>query len=435
MVKNSEIKALLNPIACACFLIVSQSLGISILIFATLTWYLLLLMFAKDEYIIPLFLFFIPFSTVLKVSVNSISFSSIAVILVFILKCLTHRKTKFSPVLILEVLVIVVVTFIASVVNNYGVATSHIMFIFMLVAFPFIAICTKDKVDFEICILYYSLGIIIATILALAYVNNSNLLAYINVFEDDTIVERHCGFYGDPNFYAAQVITAIGGQIILIDQKNKNKQWNILLLIALIVCGASSVSKSFLLCLVWLFVAFLLCRFRNGFGKFTKTLVVILLVLICTFASGIFSNIIDQYLFRFGMADDAASLTTGRSELWKEYLDFLINNPADLILGQGYTSVFKGVRKGSHNAFIQCLYQLGLVGTISFVCWISTLAGSLNKQKVSFPHFMLLIISCFSMWLGLDVMFFDDLFLTVLLFAFGSKYIQDKSKLQENVYV
>lgn len=433
MIKKGETQTLLLSIACACFLLVAQGLGISILIFAALACFLAMMVFAKDECIIPLFLFFIPFSTVLKVSVDSISFSSVGIVLVFALKCLTNLKTKVPTILIISIIGIVITSLLASIINNYGISPSYIMFVGMLVAFPLITIWTNNKVNYETCVLFYSLGIILATILSFIYRDNYNLLAYINVFMDETIVERHCGFYADPNFYAAQIITAIGGQFLLINKKKNMKFWNVILLFALIVCGAYSVSKSFIICFFAVFLAWMFCQVKNGVGNFVKVLFVISVVVAVVLGSGAFSNIVDQYLFRFGMAEDASSLTTGRSGLWREYLDFLINNPVDLLLGQGYTSVFKGVHKGSHNSLIQCIYQLGIVGGVFFAYWFITVVGLLKTRKVKFSYMILLVVSCFSMWLGLDVMFFDDLFLTILLFAFGLKYAQNELKITDEV--
>lgn len=426
MTKKSEISTLLLSLTGAILITLAQVSGNSALILSALAFFLALMVFAKDEDTIPLFLFFLPFSTILKLSPNAISFFSIATVCVFAVKCIKFLGNKFPTNLIICVVGISTVTLVSSLLNGYNINASYFMFMGMLIAFPLIFIWTNNVLKFEKCALFYSIGIILATVLSFIFVNNENLHAYINVFEDQTIVVRYCGFYGDPNFYAAQVVTAIGGQLLVISKKTSNKLLTVVLVIALIICGATSVSKSYILCLVLVITAWLFCQVQKGLGRFVKVLLGLSVIIAVALASGAFSGIIDEYLVRFGASDDASSLTTGRSELWKEYLEFLINNPIDLIIGQGYHSVFKGVRKGSHNTFIQCIYQLGLIGTTFFVFWISTLISSAKLRKVKISYVLLLVLSCFSMWMGLDMMFFDDLFLTIILFIMGMIYAQDE---------
>lgn len=429
MTKKRETITLLAAFACVFFLTFAQMSGARLIIFAALFLYLAILVLAKEEYVIPLMLFFLPWSTILKLSPESISFCSIGLLLIFVLHALFKSERKFSATTVVSVLGIVVVTMASSFINDYGISASYIMFVAMLVAYPLFVYWMRDRVNFETCIHYYSLGIISATVVAFAFGENANLLSYIKIFSDNANIERHCGFYGDPNFYAAQVVSAIGGQLLIINKKNGKTIWNAILTLVLVVCGATSVSKSYLLCFTMVFTAWIYCQIKNGAAKIIKAILCVCLVVVVVLASGAFSDIIDQYLFRFGSADDTASLTTGRSELWMEYIRFFINNPIDFLIGQGYTSVFKeGVHKGSHNTVIQCIYQLGLVGSVFFLWWVVNLVNSVKSGKVKFSYVLLLLISCFSMWMGLDMMFFDDLFLTIVVFAFGLKYAHSRAE-------
>ena len=311
------------------------------------------------------------------------------------------------------------------------------MFLGMLLAFPLVLAWTKDKVSFETCIYFYSLGIILSTVLALLFNNNANLLEYIRVIEEKEVVTRHCGFYGDPNFYSAQVITAIGGQLLIILRNAKGRIiGNIISIAVLIACGLTSVSKSYMLCLVLLAAVGALCFRRKDSGKYFRIFVVAFALFAFALLSiGAFSDIIDQYLLRFTMGDGLSSLTTNRTAIWKAYLKFFFENPLHFLLGQGYTNVLAvDIQKSSHNTIIQCVYQLGIIGSVFIISWFNSVVATLKPGKVKGMYVILLLVACFSMWMGLDFLFFDDFFLTIILFALGLSYIQEEklSKIQKN---
>jgi len=436
MIKRKDVTILTLALVCVGLLTLAQVLGVGFLILGALVCYLAFMITAKDEYTIPLFLFFLPWSAILKMSPESISFYSVATIFVFLFKLLSNFRSKFSAVLIIPVLGLTLLSLVAKFLNGYGIALSYFMFIGMMLAFPLLLKWTGDKVKFEVCITYYSVGIIVATIVSLIFEGNSNLNAYVTVFEDATIVVRHCGFYGDPNFFAAQVITAIGGQLLIINEKTRQKFCNIVFLLSLIACGFVSLSKSYLICLVVVLACWLICQVQKGAGGVAKALLGISVVVAVVLASGAFSDTIDQYIFRFDVADDTAALTTGRSELWEEYFVFFENNPMDLLLGQGYTSVFKeGVHKGSHNTLIQCVYQFGLIGCAFFIVWLAVVMTCIGVHKSKKSSKLLLIVCCFSMWLGLDILFFDDLFLTIIIFALGLRYSQVDAPCSSKLFI
>ena len=78
-----------------------------------------------------------------------------------------------------------------------------------------------------------------------------HMQGYINIYtwENKGLV-RLSGFYGDSNFYSAQLLVAITCNLfLLIFQKGNLKILTVILLVTLIYCGSLSVSKSFILIL------------------------------------------------------------------------------------------------------------------------------------------------------------------------------------------
>ena len=420
-------------IICACLLVGAQALGVSSFIIIAILAFLALVIFSNDEHTIPLLLFFMPFSTIIKLSPESISFSSVAIALVFVIKLLKHYDKPMPTRLIISVCGLGVISLIANLLGGYGVSLGFLMFFGMLFAFPLMTFWAKDRLRLESCVLYYSLGILLATVLSFAFSENDNLLSYIVVMKDQQIV-RHCGFYGDPNFYASQIVTATGLQLLIISKREKGTLINFLLALALTACGAVSVSKSYVLCLAAVVVAWLFCLPRSRVRRrILLSFAVLTAVAAILIACGLFSGIIDQYIDRFSESKDLASLTTNRVNLWIDYLRFFLDNPMDLLIGQGYANVFAGnLTKASHNTLIQCVYQFGLLGSAVLLAWFFSTVRMLKGGRVKASCVIVLLLSCFSMWMGLDFLFFDDFFLTVVVFALGLRYLQNEPELPIN---
>ena len=70
----------------------SQAIGSTIIIGMAMLVYLTTMLISDDENIFPLILFFLPWSTILKLSPSSFSFYSISTILVFGKYMIKHKK-------------------------------------------------------------------------------------------------------------------------------------------------------------------------------------------------------------------------------------------------------------------------------------------------------------------------------------------------------
>lgn len=434
MTIRKELKMLPWILLCVCILAIAHAKGISMLVYASLVGFLTIFVVAKETEIIYLLLFFLPWSAIIKTAPTAISFCSISTLLVFFIFCFFKGHSRIGLNQLFAVGGITVISVISSVIHGYGIATSHIMFILMLLLYPILLSYLTDKVDFEIATFFFSIGIISATIVSLAFSDNQNINNFVRVLADDRFsVVRYCGFYADPNFYAAQIVAAIGCQLIVLLHKKTGTFANILLVMGLVVCGATSVSKSFLICLFVIVLIWLYCLMKKNPTKLVKTLFYGAIIIGAVLVSGLFSDIINQFITRLDASDNISSLTTGRAEIWKEYLLFFINNPAELFLGQGYTSVFNTVHKGSHNTIIQLIYQLGLVGSLLFMMWFRSTIKIKCLRKLEFSLWLLLGVSCFSMWLGLDMLFYDDFFLIIVLYTLGINYLFDQQNLMNCV--
>lgn len=400
-----------------------QVLGNKWIIIIALLFFLFFVITAKDN-LLPILFMYLPWSPVLKISPTSVSFYSVAIAIMLGIHII--KKKKIDVRILVSVMGLALVTFFAKLVNEYEVTLSYVMFLVMLVAFPVIVNAAYEKTSFEICVIFFSFGIVSATLVSYAFSNNPNMMEYIRVIKQEyNGVSRLCGFYGDPNFYSAQIVTTVGCMLAIITQKKK-VLLNSLIVIALIVCGLTSLSKSFLLCVFLVFAIWLLIMMLKQSSRYLKILFLGILLTVSVFASGVFTETINQYLVRFSSVRSLSALTTGRTDLWVEYFEFLITNPIDMLIGQGYTNVFNTVHKGSHSTIVQSLYQLGLVGTVMLFFWMKSFYT--KRKKGNCLYFVLLLAACFSMWIGLDMMFFDDFFLNISLFFIALHEMEERKQ-------
>jgi O-antigen ligase len=124
-------------------------------------------------------------------------------------------------------------------------------------------------------------------------------------------------------------------------------------------------------------------------------------------------------LVRFDEASDIATLTTGRSDLWASYTEYLIQNPFVLLFGSGFGApLING--HGAHNTYLDLLYYLGIVGTVILLAYFASVFKILPKPKQrKFLNYGIWI-GIFIMYAFLSELFYFDwvvhIILAVLLF-------------------
>jgi len=143
------------------------------------------------------------------------------------------------------------------------------------------------------------------------------------------------------------------------------------------------------------------------------------------------SAMFDTVLSRFVGATNMSALTTGRTDLWVNYLRELGDNPMMLLFGNGYTDVTVGGR-AAHNTLIQLLYQFGVVGYIFligwFVCFIRTLLNGMRIHRARLTQLAILFIGAFGPWMALDYLFFDEFFLFPIYLCAAIRFMAEQDQ-------
>ena len=120
-----------------------------------------------------------------------------------------------------------------------------------------------------------------------------------------------------------------------------------------------------------------------------------------------------------------SELTTGRTDLWRNYIHEFLYNPITLLFGEGYTSINLN-NKGSHNTLIQLVYQFGLIGIPFLVSWVvislRNLFAQFNVGRVQWKHVLLVCVGVALPWMGIDILQFDEFFLLPIYAVIGIAY-------------
>lgn len=369
------------------------------------------------NYTLPILLFFLPWSPILRTGPDSFSFFTFGQVLVCAISVL-KKQFRFKRYHIVCAVVLMVLTLVSKLVDGSSLSFDYFAFIMLILLFPVVKEeWTQKQYDFYRIVTGFSLGIIIAALSAMFFANAPSISRFIKVDSYLTIIRR-CGFYGDANFYTAQITAAMSGcfALLLKEEKKSRVAFLSLLLVLMIYCGFLSGSKSFVLVtacimLLWL-ISFIRMRGKVALKIILFTGLALLTVYIVT--SAVFKGLLDVIILRFSSSDDLDSFTTGRIELWQTYILEIFKNIKVFFFGKGFTNI-KLNDRGSHSTVIQCLYQFGLVGMAVLLFWVVCFYRDTSHQHLRIKRLTLnltmVLVGVILPWLAIDILFFDEFFL------------------------
>lgn len=152
------------------------------------------------------------------------------------------------------------------------------------------------------------------------------------------------------------------------------------------ITGMITISKTFYIitiCTLLLSYVYSAIHSQNRKKFALKSVAVLLLIAItCSIFYKFIYIIVDRFI---GQGISADSITTGRAEIWKEYLKCWTKNPRTILFGCGISMPYLRLPtpRSPHSIFIGLLTQLGVVGCIAFLIIIALLikdSGKLSKK-------------------------------------------------------
>lgn len=428
--KQLDIKAL--PVLGGCLLLsaavcAAQILGNLAFLLLCLLVYLVFTIWACNKGVVfPVLLYFLPWSPLFKMYNGGISFFTIVLLLCCTVSLLQNKMSLRLYQVILAAL-LMALTLVTKAIQHNPIGNDYLCFLIMLLLFPCVMRRCEGDVSFYQITIFFACGIITAALTAQQIATFPNISQFIKV-DSYLTVTRLSGFYGDPNFYSAHIAACFAGtQLLLCHEKGRRRQIVLAILaLVLLYCGLLSASKSFVIvtaCLFLLWVPILLekgtssSRFRLFVGLLCAGIIIA--------SSSAFHALLQIVDDRFAQASNMSELTTGRTDLWRNYIHEFLNNPITLLFGEGYTSINLN-NKASHNTLIQVVYQFGLIGMPLLISWIvislRNLFTQLNAGHVKWKHALLMCVGVVLPWMGIDILQFDEFFLLPVYAVIGITY-------------
>ena len=414
------------------WLLLAQALGNIVLLLPCLACFLIVIAGAALQGIaMPVLLFFLPFAPLLKMAPGSISFYTLALLVVYFIYAV--KGSRNIPIFhLIPGVCLLMLTLVVKITAGISIDNAYILFCISLLLVPFLALELGEKCDFYWVTVFFVCGIIMAAVTARFMASIPTIARYIDI-NVNLGFARRSGYYGDPNFYSSHITAALGGLLVLLMQNLSKIKRAILVAMAivLIYCGLMSVSKSFLLVslslLLFWFVGFMFRR-----GKMSAKLAMLITVLIAAvflLSSTVFQDMLDVMLSRFVGNSNLSAFTTKRVDLWVNYFNAFREDASLLLFGKGFSNILLYGR-GSHNTLIQCVYQFGLFGTVFLAAWaiffVRTMMMRRSARGIEIAPIAILVLGAFGPWLGLDFLFLDEFFLLPIYVCAAVRFLNDQ---------
>lgn len=348
----------------------------------------------------------VPFANIFKSSPNSQSFFTIIVFLYvgwnIIRKRYVHYLVIYIVLYSMYLLVVQIVCNTLDIKNTVKLAANLI--------FLHYGLENNRQIDDKTLFLSYISGIIASSVVKLSglFPNINNYVATVVAGEvrfKDYV--RFAGLYNDPNYYVVNVIIALCLIVVLFYRRKIAGIYALTLAGILVVLAGLTGSKSAILMLVLPGILFMYSNSKSR-RHFLQVLfiaaVTLFVLLICAGKIKIFQTV----FARLSLVDNIKSLTTGRTAIWQDYLRHFSNEGFTLFFGNGLGAGLVNDR-GAHNTYIDLIYYLGIIGTVSIMSIIFAMTRTRYCTERKTPLNYSVILCILIMYTFLSELFYFDL--------------------------
>ena len=368
-------KAYILSLSLLAVLLVGHILNIPKLVLLAVVLICASILVCKSFVSTSLLFFFFPFSYIFAYKQYSLCiFMAVAYILKTVFKGKIYRKAFYT------ILLLAYCFFFANYsIGNVKLGTMISPILISLLIF----VCSEtEQADYPVMINFFKDGFIISAIIGLFkdYIPSVSRLFDSDFVNDSgsvdpNVFQRYFGLTYDPNFFT--VVNCVLIAIILFTTKRFTVK-ELIQLLFLSVTGIMTFSKSYLLLIAFIIGVYVFKRSRHV-GRNT----VIFFGVIVTFI--LIENIMQVDLIsvvtgRFKTFSESGDLTTGRLELWKDYLIYIFKSPYILFFGEGFNAVALNV-KAAHNSYIDFVYRFGIIGSVLWLIYFVMSYRTVYKKQ------------------------------------------------------
>lgn len=365
-------KNLALQILCAVLILAACFISKSLVLIAGIVSMAYIFSGAKWEQKFAFFMFILSFSPIFKFDKGQTSlfiFLRIAVVISYVFQ----QKGKFSFTFITLLISFSTYCLILSEIYKTEYLVSLINTILWSMIGYIIAVTLKMETLTPVVKSLVN-GVILTGIMGLFINDIPRLAEEIGVLfayaEDGALVYRFAAFWVDPNYYTVLLVASLWSMYFEYNKKRVVFLEFVTRCLLVTFIGTMTMSKSCILMFIvfWLYVVIA----RNDIKIASKVTMVFVMIFAVIFFLYKNPYWISDMLYRFGSSKEeitAQTITTGRSVLWSEYLTRMLDD-FSWIFGHGLKSklyLINGVLKGSHNTYIQMIFNFGIFGTLLYV--------------------------------------------------------------------
>lgn len=368
-------------------LVASYIVNVPILTLATFLLACSLVVFSKFEMSIYHLAFFTSFASIFMYNGKHMFFVMVAL---FIFKAFLESRVS-SKTCIFYILLLAYSAVFCDFHGEFSFA--KVIGIVLLFAIPVIA-NFSDRIDCNAFMQHYIWGFVISTMLGffVKYIPSMYRLFDVDIMwtENYQPLVRFFGVSYDANFYALSNYVVLAYLLLAFE---KTSFFRGLLSLALLISGILTISKSYFLVVGMIFIIYVLRRL-SSFKH------IVAFAFIAVVGSMLFSivsdklgyNAIELITSRFTKGDGLAALTTGRSEIWKEYIDlFKASKPQNVLFGFGFNAT---ASRAAHNTVLEFLFHYGFVGIMLWGSYFVYCFNLFRKKTTSFKNRSPMVCFC-----------------------------------------
>lgn len=363
------------------------------------------------------FLFFLlPTASIMKPYVGSMSYYTVFFFLTVAKMAISHRKIDIR----LFVLVALFLAYNFAFFGTRGITALITMASGILLLYYL----RQENISLKVVTVVFTAGICLASVLALL----RQQLPVINGFIREITLKtgfleyanRFSGLSGNPNYFTMDVIMAQAALVVLMHREKKQTLYLICFGI-LTVFGFMSVSQSYLLAWILLVFFWFILSLQKGISGFVRFVFIGVLMLA---VMGIFAfDYIELFAFRImkSIQGGATNITTGRTDIWKDYLEAIMQNLKILFFGNGINTTISTGR-ATHNTYLEYVFYFGIVGTSLLWGAIKTAMGEISKVKILWVPALILLVRMLAIGLAAH----DNLWFYLGLISLLAQYCREQ---------
>ncbi len=369
----------------------------------------LMLVFFDDEANLLQIFFVVPMASIFKTSPGVQSFFTIVLLFYVVLHLVLPKRATF--VVILFSIYILVGQIFTGQFNFFRTVKLICSLLFLSSV-----LYKNDRISNKELFLSYIIGNIVSSLFGFMDSSLFKIEQYIGTTElgggFGEELFRFTGLYPDPNYYSVCITVSMCLVLILWHNKEINAFFSVLMVAPMIYFLIITYSKSAVI-MILVFFAFL--TYSLALQKKYSPIIAIIIVLISVTVLAVSGRIplFETVIARFsesteGDEVDINSLTTGRTDIWLMYIDYLIHNIKTALFGDGISAGYYNQR-AAHNTYIDIVRHLGVVGgSLLFASLKMILADSfsvrINRNLLNYS----VLICILMMYFFLSELFYID---------------------------